>query len=532
MTTVEDLYKSFGILAEAKNKDEHKAEYQNIIAGVKGGPNEKRLASQFIARFFKHFPDLAEQALDAQLDLCEEDDTSIRKQAIKDLPKFCKESPEHLPKIADILTQLLQSDDGTELSCINSSIMSIFDIDAKGTLQGFFSQILTGEDLVRERAIKFLATKLHHLSDDVLTSEAENFLVEETKKVLADGVTAEEFLLFMSILRGLKSMQTLTGRQQLLEIVTEQAELEKHFEATDPECVDKLIQCMRQATPLLSKNVHSDKFVNYFCSQVLPDLSQVKSNEEGTDLQLDMLKLLAEMSSHCGDLDDIPSKLGTLFSKLLEYLPMPPSDTENSQENGEKEKSTAEEPKLNFSYVECLMHTFHELGRKHAEFLTADEERLNNFRIRLQYFAQGVQGYIKKLRDALQGKTGDALKTDENKIKVLALKTTTNINTLIRDLFHNPPSYKNSIFLSWKPVQKPAAKEPPVGSKRKPITFESSDDAKTRKISSGPKAERKMYEPPSGKYSDKAGFYNSGRGGYGRGGRRGNRGGGQWTRRW
>ena len=32
---------------------------------------------------------------------------------------------------------------------------------------------------------------------------------------------------------------------------------------------------------------------------------------------------------------------------------------------------------------------------------------------RLQYFARGVQVYIKQLRAALQGKTGDALKTDE-----------------------------------------------------------------------------------------------------------------------
>ena len=36
-----------------------------------------------------------------------------------------------------------------------------------------------------------------------------------------------------------------------------------------------------------------------------------------------------------------------------------------------------------------------------------------SFSFRLQYFARGVQVYIKQLRLALQGKTGDALKTDE-----------------------------------------------------------------------------------------------------------------------
>ena len=32
---------------------------------------------------------------------------------------------------------------------------------------------------------------------------------------------------------------------------------------------------------------------------------------------------------------------------------------------------------------------------------------------RLQYFARGLQVYIRQLRVALQGKTGDSLKTDE-----------------------------------------------------------------------------------------------------------------------
>lgn len=61
---------------------------------------------------------------------------------------------------------------------------------------------------------------------------------------------------------------------------------------------------------------------------------------------------------------------------------------------------------------------------------------------RLQYFARVSQAYQKRLREALANKKGEELKTDENKIKLIALKTTANINALIRDLFHQPPSYK------------------------------------------------------------------------------------------
>ena len=76
--------------------------YEVILSGVKGDSSCKRLASQFISRFFARFPNSASRGLDAVLDLCEgkitshficgikyiigfftDDDVNIRKQAIK-----------------------------------------------------------------------------------------------------------------------------------------------------------------------------------------------------------------------------------------------------------------------------------------------------------------------------------------------------------------------------------------------------------------------------------------------------------------
>lgn len=37
-------------------------------------------------------------------------------------------------------------------------------------------------------------------------------------------------------------------------------------------------------------------------------------------------------------------------------------------------------------------------------------------------------------------------------MQVAALKITSNINALIKDLFHNPPSYKTPVIPSWKPL--------------------------------------------------------------------------------
>ncbi|XP_009997882.1 PREDICTED: apoptosis inhibitor 5 [Chaetura pelagica] len=495
---------------------QHKDAYQAILDGVKGGAKEKRLAAQFIPKFFKHFPELADSAINAQLDLCEDEDVSIRRQAIKELPQFA--TGDNLPRVADILTQLLQSDDSAEFNLVNNALLSIFKMDAKGTLGGLFSQILQGEDIVRERAIKFLSTKLKTLPEEVMTKEVEDFILTESKKVLED-VTGEEFVLFMKILSGLKSLQTVSGRQQLVELVAEQADLEQTFNPSDPDCVDRLLQCTRQAVPLFSKNVHSTKFVTYFCEHVLPNLSSLSTPVEGLDIQLEVLKLLAEMSSFCGDMEKLESNLKKLFDKLLEYMPLPPEEAENGENAGN------EEPKLQFSYVECLLYSFHQLGRKLPDFLTAklNAEKLKDFKIRLQYFARGLQVYIRQLRLALQGKTGEALKTEENKIKVVALKITNNINVLIKDLFHIPPSYKSTVTLSWKPVQKADASQ-------KRASEDTTSSSPPKKASAGPKRDaRQIYNPPSGKYSSNLGSFSyeqrgGFRGGRGRGwGGRGNR---------
>lgn len=51
-------------------------------------------------------------------------------------------------------------------------------------MSGIFSQILNGEDIVRERCLKFLTVKLKALGHDVINKEAEDFMIAECKKVL------------------------------------------------------------------------------------------------------------------------------------------------------------------------------------------------------------------------------------------------------------------------------------------------------------------------------------------------------------
>ncbi len=229
------------------------AEYKTILSGVKGDNNTKKLSSQFISRFFSKYPSLANDALDAILDLCEDDDVDIRKQAIKDLPALCREMKEFLPKIADVLSQLLQTEDKGEIVVIQNSLMILFRRDAKGTLIGLFSQVRNGGDVVRDRALKFLHLKIKTDGADLISSkDTESVLLQEVKLSMEE-CTADEFHMFMNMLGATSLPKTISGQSMIVELIAHSCQLDKDvFEAADEEAVDRLIHCFTAALPYFS----------------------------------------------------------------------------------------------------------------------------------------------------------------------------------------------------------------------------------------------------------------------------------------
>ncbi|XP_021910706.1 apoptosis inhibitor 5-like protein API5, partial [Carica papaya] len=106
---IEKLYEFGERLNEAKDKSQNVADYEGIIAAANTSIKAKQLAAQLIPRFFKFFPDLSSRAVNAHIDLIEEEELGVRVQAIRGLPLFCKDTPEYLSKIVDILVQVLAS---------------------------------------------------------------------------------------------------------------------------------------------------------------------------------------------------------------------------------------------------------------------------------------------------------------------------------------------------------------------------------------------------------------------------------------
>lgn len=168
-----------------------------------------------------------------------------------------------------------------------------------------------------------------------------------------------------------------------------------------------LLSCIQQAIPLFSKNVNSNKYVLMFVDNVLGIFDQIADEA----IKFEILKSFADLCSFYASsaisTDNISDKqIDTVYNLLLCYLPKPSVDAQTSQGSElveDKDKQEDAEVRFNFSYVECLMYTFHILAKCKQDFLGAAEskEKLKDFRIRLQYFAKGTKNYIKELRNTL-----------------------------------------------------------------------------------------------------------------------------------
>lgn len=480
---------------------QHQQEYKDILNAVKGSSGEKRLASQCISKFFAKFPSFAQEAFDALLDLCEDEDVNIRKQAIRDLSNLCKESKDYVPKVTDSLTQLLLAEDPSELQIVNASLVTLLRLDPKGFISGIFGQIENGDELIRERAIAFLSAKIKTIPEGSWTRELEELLVQHVRKTLGEA-NQDEFQQLLGMITNLKIMKLVSGQQILVDIITEQIGFSLVGEI-DSDFLDKLLFCSKYAIPHFSPYVCSNSYVSFYCSKLLPIIDSLVSEIPGCDLEL--FQYLAEMipslhvtnESHPVDLEKCQA---IIFDKLKQYLPLPPSiESTIADEFGENEG----DPSLQLTHVECLLYAFHQITKHKPEFLSSDEERLKDFKLRLQYLARGVQNYIKRLKESLStakvpkktapDQSGPA---DETEIKQIALKTTTNINTLIRDLFHIPPTFKSTIVPSWKPVTSKGAARKVDDNSTSTSTTKSdnnSSSAGKRKLIEAP-----ANDPPSG----------------------------------
>lgn len=249
--------------------------------------------------------------------------------------------------------------------------------------------------------------------------------------------SANECIAIIPFLITSKLTKTIAGQKEIVDLVAERADLDRDFDPLEEgnNNLSRILTCVEYILPIFNANVPSDKFVKYYTDQILPQWESIGKMEKGEVLQLQILRQLAELSTHCGALENPSLHVVQIFDKIKSYMPPPPEDSD-----------IAEMPNLDFSAVECLLYAFHRLARQCQDFLTADPLVLKDFKARLTYFSRGVQGCKRSLEKAISTKI--SLK-DEDKVKV-APTLLNNINTLIKDLFYQKPVYKCNVTLSFK----------------------------------------------------------------------------------
>ena len=378
-----------------------------------------------------------------------------------------------------------------------------------------FVQILTasetGGEIIRERTIKFLATKLPSLSPDILTPEIETLLIAKIQETLLD-VTCHEFSTFIKILASLRQLQQTEGRARLIEMIANQAGISddksSDFDPKDEEKVAILVQCTKQALDFFSRSLPSTKFTSYFCTTVLPSIWELPENSDSPDrngmpTQVDVLKLLAELSVNSGALDNVC--IEHVYNALVRLLPEKPT-----AEEGGKSSGGASLPNLMLSHLECVLFIYHTLARQ-PSYITLEQSKNNLKKLKpsLTFLASGIQSYIQKLREDVALYSQEELKEPENSLKLTALKVTLNITLIIKELARSPPSFQEIVTLSWKRATQVSGNKAAVKRKSQQGGHNSHDRRGDETEAGSSDARGQRYNPPSGKYSKQVNSYES-----------------------
>ncbi|KIJ68040.1 hypothetical protein HYDPIDRAFT_107637 [Hydnomerulius pinastri MD-312] len=156
-------------------------------------PSLKSYAAGHIQVFFDDFPDLEEDAINAVYDLCEDQDPKVRLDGYNAVTQVSDVQRRLVKRNADVLVQLLQSDEPEEVAVVKTALLKHLDMDPPITLGVLCDQIVPPEEDVddyerqtRERlrslVVSFLATDALGAIEkytDPPGSEAEQVLVSQ-----------------------------------------------------------------------------------------------------------------------------------------------------------------------------------------------------------------------------------------------------------------------------------------------------------------------------------------------------------------
>ncbi|KAL4078267.1 hypothetical protein V8B97DRAFT_2003508 [Scleroderma yunnanense] len=201
----------------------------------------KSYAAGQIPHFFSDFPDLEEEAINAVYDLCEDQDPRVRIDGYNAVTQVSYAQRKWVKRNADVLVQLLQSDEPEEVAVVKTALLKHLDMDPPVVLGVMCDQVVPPEDdldeserQTRER-LRFLV--LSFLSSDALGvivkkyanppgSEAEQMLVSQLLLAIKRLEVRDAEFIVKDILLCLPCYRTNRSRgDEVLEVLLDRARI-------------------------------------------------------------------------------------------------------------------------------------------------------------------------------------------------------------------------------------------------------------------------------------------------------------------
>ncbi|EPQ57138.1 hypothetical protein GLOTRDRAFT_120457 [Gloeophyllum trabeum ATCC 11539] len=157
-------------------------------------PALKSLVASNIKYYIKDFPDLEDDAINAVYDLCEDPISKIRIEGYHAIVQVSREQRKFIKRNADVLVQLLQSDEPAEVVVVKKALLEHIDMDPRVTLGVLCDQVVPHEEPMDEEE-QAIRERLRSLVLAFLTGEAKRSIIErhaadpECERVLVEGLS-------------------------------------------------------------------------------------------------------------------------------------------------------------------------------------------------------------------------------------------------------------------------------------------------------------------------------------------------------
>lgn len=378
-----ELHSFVSLVSEVKSKS----------AGV------RQLSADLIPRFLHYFPSKQDEAVNAQLDLLEDEESAIRIRAIRGLEEMCRNTPALVARVTDPLAQtLVVEEPAHEHALIKQTLNALFSIDARAAFTTLLDGVdptsrltagaLASEDQVSLAIAAFLRTALDRQKDLIKqNSEVRTVVIHGLNAVLTNDAislapeVSQHFIDFLSSLLHLQKADSKDEQSaesvDIASILLTQAGLKKYVEQADasssssssassvafvPENRTQVKQFISSLQSCLSPKLHNidiSPFVTFFFRVIVPVIDRIAADD-----QEQLFKLIAVSSKRLQ-----PATCKAIITSVVDLLKhtlkLPDSAlTTTASSAAASTSSSSSSSPVNFVHAEATLFLFHQVSAK------------------------------------------------------------------------------------------------------------------------------------------------------------------------